>query len=162
MDYKNLLPTSSLWFCLSFHHYTPHPKSTPPTPYPTDPDNHTSIITLPFASPIHIQYYCSIICIPTGCFLIIPLHIETIKLCLWSLICGMQDLTEALLLIWAWYLLIFTSDLAYLLAFIFNCLCICSHALVLHWTNLGPSALGHGAPLSLNWILNYSMSPLLC
>ena len=26
------------------------------------------------------------------------------------------------------------------------CLCICSHVLVLHWTNLGPSALGHGAP----------------
>ena len=51
----------------------------------------------------------------------------------------MQDLTETLFfLVRTW------SDLAYLFDVIFAYVYFL--VLVLHWTNLGPSAFGHGAP----------------
>ena len=76
---------------------------------------------------------------------------------LWSLICGIQDLTETLLLIWTW------SDLAYLFAFIFAYVYL--HVLVLHWTNLISVLVPSGMVHLNHWIeLNRSvtLTQLLC
>ena len=53
-----------------------------------------------------------------------------------SLTCGMQDLTETVLLIKTW------SDLTHLFAFF--AADVYFHMLVLHWTNLGPKCLRAG------------------